>query len=281
MLVQDAIERALRDAEMRGLKSALVQRYAARSIRECIGSIPIKELGESQIEAFKEWQLAAGRSPSTINGKLSLLSRALKLAKRRGDLAELPEIERLPVRNIRTGFLRPEEFRRLWGALEVLDVDVADLVRWLYLTGWRCGEARRLTWEEVDLPSRTVELAGKRTKNGRPRRIRLPLELGFLFERRDRVRNGPFVFHRKGKPIKDFRHIWKRATEGIGRPGLLVHDLRRSFARNCVEAGVPQRIAMEIAGWTTTSVFHRYAITDEGQISRGLSDVFRYSLSAN
>lgn len=279
MLVSDAINRALRDAAMRGLRSADVQRYAAKALLSAIGSLELAELTESDIEAFKEGQLDRGRAPSTINGQLSLLSRALRIARKLREIDSLPTIERLPCRNARSGFVRPEEFRVLWGALESMDEDVADLVRWLYVTGWRVGEARGLVWPEVHLPSFTVEISGERTKNGRPRRIRLPEELGFLLLRRDRRRSGLYVFHRKGKAIRDFRRRWKRAAAGIGRPGLLVHDLRRSFARNAMAAGVPQRIIMELAGWQTTSVFHRYAVVDEAEMSSALGDIFRVSIT--
>jgi hypothetical protein len=51
----------------------------------------------------------------------------------------------------------------------------------------------------------------------------------------------------------------------------LVHDLRRSAARNMLRAGIPQRTAMEIGGWKTASVFQRYAITDELMLREGLA----------
>ncbi|MFQ5744326.1 MAG: tyrosine-type recombinase/integrase, partial [Acidobacteriota bacterium] len=53
------------------------------------------------------------------------------------------------------------------------------------------------------------------------------------------------------------------ATRAAGCPQVLFHDLRRSAARNLIRAGVSEKIAMEILGHRTTSIFRRYDITIE------------------
>jgi hypothetical protein len=45
--------------------------------------------------------------------------------------------------------------------------------------------------------------------------------------------------------------------------GLLYHDLRRSFARDALRAGIPESIARRLGGWLTKSVFNRYALVDD------------------
>jgi len=52
----------------------------------------------------------------------------------------------------------------------------------------------------------------------------------------------PWVFHRSGKRILDFRSAWTRATIAAGAPDLLFHDLRRTAIRNMRNAGVPHRL---------------------------------------
>ena len=73
----------------------------------------------------------------------------------------------------------------------------------------------------------------------------------------------PYVFHYEGQKICDFRKAWKTACKKSGREGVIVHDLRRSAARNLSRAGVPEAVAMEITGHKTRSMYRRYRIVDE------------------
>lgn len=45
----------------------------------------------------------------------------------------------------------------------------------------------------------------------------------------------PYVFHRGGKHIVDFRKFWKSSARRAGLVGRLFHDLRRSAVRNMRE----------------------------------------------
>jgi hypothetical protein len=73
----------------------------------------------------------------------------------------------------------------------------------------------------------------------------------------------PFVFHRSGEPIKEFRTAWKNACKAAGCPGKLIHDMRRSAVRTFERAGIPRSVAMSIVGHKTESIYRRYAIVDE------------------
>jgi hypothetical protein len=71
-----------------------------------------------------------------------------------------------------------------------------------------------------------------------------------------------------GTPVRDFRRSWRKACTEAGVPGLHFHDLRRTAARNMRPGHISEQVAMEIGGWKTTSVFHRYAIVDNQDIAR-------------
>ena len=133
---------------------------------------------------------------------------------------------------------------------------------------------RFLQWAQVDFKIGIVRLEPGTTKNDEARVFPFTEELRAVLEdQRAKTevlrRRGiicPWVFHRGGKPIKEFRRSWKTACKAVGVPGKIPHDFRRTAVRNLVRAGIPEAVAMKMTGHKTRSVFERYNIVSEGDL---------------
>ncbi len=179
--------------------------------------------------------------------------------------------------NVRQGFVEPVTLEEVVRHLP----DPLDDVAWFaYITGWRKQEVLTLQWSDVDLETRRIRLRRENSKNEEPRVIVLTANLLILIQRRWTARQyqtkagaalSPWVFHRGGQRIVDFRDAWAEACKKANVPGLLFHDLRRSAIRNMEKSGeVTQAVAMKITGHKTDSVYRRYRIVDEADIERAL-----------
>jgi len=58
-------------------------------------------------------------------------------------------------------------------------------------------------------------------------------------------------------------------------PDRIQHDFRRTAVRNLERAGVPRSVAMKLTGHKTESVYRRYAIVSEADLSDGLKKLAR------
>jgi integrase len=234
-----------------------------------------------RLDAYAAARLAAGAARQTVNNELSALRRGFRLGITKGLLAVGPTFTLPKVHNARAGFVEDGDFAAL---LLELPADVRDLVQFLRATGWRRDEARLLTWAAVDRDEGTIRLESARSKSGTARVFPFGLapELVTLLARRYDVREGLYVFHRAGQPlgIGAVRSAWKRATTRAGITGRLVHDLRRSAAREFRKAGVSEGVVMRLCGWETRSMFDRYNIIDAADLDAAVAKRFNGTVKA-
>ena len=157
-------------------------------------------------------------------------------------------------------------------------------VEFLRATGWRRDEARLLTWAAVDMEGGTIRLEDARAKSGNPRVFPFGLapSLKTSLQKRWAERDGLYVFHREGKPlgVGAVRSAWKRACKRAGLVGRLLHDLRRSAARDFRRAGVSEGEIMRLCGWETRSMFDRYNIIDEADLASAVAKRFNGKVTA-
>lgn len=253
-------------------------------VKECIvhlkrhfGQDKAKDIDEDRVRAYQVERLGEGAAPATVNRELSALKRMFRLGERK--VPRVPRFAMLKERNVRQGFFEEQEFRAV---LKHLSQDLQPIVETAYLTGWRVpSEILTRQWRHVDLKAGWLRLEPEEAKSEKGRMFplrdsqgkptRLHAVLSAQRRRTDALERSkgklvPWIFHRSGRPIVVWRKDWTAACAAAGVAGRLVHDFRRTAARNFLRAGVPMPTIMALCGWVTPSMFLRYAVLDEAML---------------
>ena len=218
----------------------------------------------------------SGASNAEINRELTLLKRMFTLAVQARKLLHKPYVPLLEERNTRKGFF---EQHQLASVSTHLPAPLRPVITFAFITGWRIpSEVLPLEWRQVDFAAGEIRLDPETTKNRDGRVFPMTGELRALLEAQhvaaENVKQQghltPWVFFRmvangrggvkSPKPIRAFSKTWKLACIAAGCPGRIPHDFRRTAVRNMVRRGIPERVAMQLAGHKTRSVFDRYHI---------------------
>jgi len=89
----------------------------------------------------------------------------------------------------------------------------------------------------------------------------------------------PWLFHRNGQRIKDFRKAWADACRRAGVQDRVPDDLRRSAVRNLEYAGVPRSIAMAQVGHLSDSVYRSIGPIDTAELKESASRIAAFHQS--
>lgn len=274
--------------DLNELKSLTRAKLSLSHLREYFGNDRALDITADRVTTYiTQRKKAEGAAPSSIQKELAALKKAFKLAVLRRVLPSMPVLPTIAVKNTRKGFFEREEFLAVY---EHLDEDLRPLVKFLYLLGWRKGEALGLEWRQVDMGAGVFRIED--TKNDDPRTIpyyALPELAEIIESQRERAtalqrEKGVIVTHvffwseshggrfaaKAGSPIKIFYKPWKDACKAAGITRI-PHDFRRTAARDLKRSGLSEEVIMELCGWRTRSVFTRYFIQNEDNLAAGLA----------
>ncbi len=276
MRFEEAAEGIVTEYRTNGRKTlGHVERRIRLHLAPFFGGRRMATITTADFRRFMNQRQTAGASNAEINRELGVVKRMYSLAMHDGTLLARPHIPLLQEHNVRTGFFNREQIEAV---LAHLPGPVQPVVRFAYLTGWRVpSEVLRLEWRQVDFTAGTVRLEVGTTKNqdGRVFPFDVLPELGDVLQGQRQMtslleqaqgRIVPWVFHRRGKQVKDFRDVWASACRAAGCPGRVPHDMRRSAVRNLVRAGVAEKTAMLLTGHKSRVVFDRYDIVNEDDL---------------
>jgi integrase len=137
----------LTDYTQRGLRDVQITQYRAGNLRAFFKDVPVADITERKIDLYIKHRLKLGRSRTTVNRELQLLGQAMRLAKRKKLLTDVPHIEKFSEKdNARQGFFESEEFEIM---VALLPPYLKDVTRFAYHTGWRKTEILTLEWRDM------------------------------------------------------------------------------------------------------------------------------------
>jgi len=254
--------------------------WPVKHLRRYFGFDRAMAITDDRILLYVQARRKERASDGTIRLELAALSKAFNLAIGAKKLSAdaRPTFPKIVLDNARQGFITHPDFLALQ---RKLPHHLKDPVGFLYYSGWRVREMRKIQWKHLDPSGKSLRLPRELSKNKKGRLLPLTGELGAIIKRAKGRRrlDCPYIFHHNGKPIGSFRKAWKTAcvAVGLGRfikddkgkkkyEGIIVHDLRRSCVRHLIQAGVGEKLAMELTGHKTRNVFDRYNIVSDADL---------------
>jgi integrase len=266
------------DYRINGKDSLSKAERSVKYLKKFFEGMKATEITTDKIKNYVDQRMNKGLSNASINRELAALKRIFHLAAQctppRVNL--IPYIPMLKESNVRKGFFERHEHLAIKEALPSYLKAVASLA---YDAGWRKEEILSRTIDKLDMNEGAIRLDPGETKNGKGRTYYMTDEVREDIEAALVNRNPacPYLFQRDGEQIRDFRGAWESACieaglykvvkdeqgNGTKVPTKLFHDYRRTAVRDMVRSGTPERVAMEISGHLTRSVFDRYNIVSD------------------
>lgn len=238
-------------------------------ILPALGDRQLDAVTFAAIEDFKHALLAKPyrekpRSAKMVNNALTVLRRLLVLAKKRGHIVAVPEIEWLRLERPDFDFLDFDESDRL---ADAADGEWRAMIQLALRSGLRQGELLALRWEDVDIDryrlvvshsvSRGVITA---PKGGKPRTVELG-EVVTAILRSHRHLRGPLVFcdlDGKMLPAGSCKHPIYRACRKAKLRRIGWHVLRHTYASHLAMLGATPKTIQEQLGHASLEMTMRY-----------------------
>ena len=196
------------------------------------------------LEWFRSFQKRF--APSVVNNSIGTLRAIFNEAIEQGARFTNPAapLKRLRLRQRALRLPSRDEFIRFVELIETAGApqsrDCANFVRFLAYSGLRKGEAKFVTWRDVDFNRGEITVQGdplNGTKNDEVRRVPMIPELRQMLEALRESRA-----HEKADTqvlrVFEAEKSMRRAASAIGISHLRHHDLRHLFASTCIESGV-------------------------------------------
>lgn len=266
--LQEALDKVLslpKPEGWRGCSYENVARMNVESAIEVMGpDIPLSAIDRDLIDRWLAACEGRGNSDSTINRKISALSKVLKTAVAFGALDAMPHMPKL--RKEAVGRIRQitqdEEVTLVHTFYRLGQPDHAEAVTVLIDTGLRCSELWNVRVEDVDLKNKVMLVygtEGKGTKNGSYRSVPMTSRVARIMGSRVANATGGYPFPYDNTWL---RHPWDRVRGMMGLSGdknFVPHVCRHTCASRLVKAGVSLPVVKDWLGHASIMTTMKYS----------------------
>jgi len=236
------------------------------------GPVPLDAITPLKVEVFQQHR-AQEVTPASVNREVALLKHMFNVAER-WDLYHgrnpVKLVRFLPENNLQFLTLSEEHEKAL---LACCPSYLQDMIVFALNTGLRSGDVFNLTWEEVDLDQRRLNVLMQKTL----RPISLPInDAAFnVLKAWHGIRKCPYVFYNQitGDRFRDLKAGFKMACRRAGLEGITWHTLRHTFASRLIRSGTDIVTVKELLGHSTIVVTMRYAHTNDETKTRAVNGI--------
>ena len=222
-----------------------------------------------------QWQRAVNLEAKKVNAKTltnswRFVSSVISESTGKSVSVQLPQI----VRNERP-WLTPDQVTTFVSAVKGTNIEIAAL---LALSSLRCSELLDLKWENIDLEKNTITVSGAAVYD----------EEGELIHKRENKnatsrRTVPIIppLHtalsaatRKGEYVISMTPNWiyksiNKVCEEHDLPKVGIHGLRHSFASLAFHLNMPEKVAMQIGGWSNDQTMKKiYTHLSQAEVAK-------------
>ena len=285
--LQDALT-AYIDARRGSASPATVYAYE-RYMKNCFQSMMKANINSTTDE---QWQAAVrreskGKSPKYIANVWGFIAAAITEHTGRRPNVKLPAKEK----NTRP-YLEPDQITAFVEAIKGETIEIAAL---LALSSLRRSEIKALKWENIDFSKNAIRVSGAMVYAGK--------DEGMIHKRQNKTASSNRVIpiipplrtaleaaERKSEYVVPYNGSWlyQRINEickANGLPEVGVHGLRHSFASLAYHLQIPEKIAMEIGGWsddgTMRKIYTHLAQKDIDKRAQDFSNFFNKKPAEN
>lgn len=241
--------------------------YLLKQLNPVFGDKYLHAITNQQVEEYKAYR-GKKVNVATINRELCCLRTILNKA------VEWNKIEKSPIKikffketGRRLRFLEKEEITKL------LDNCSTEYLKPIVIvalnTGMRRGEILNLKWHDIDVIRELIYLTD--TKNHEKREIPMNDIVKKTLIAVPKHPNSPYIFcNKEGLPYGKVRKSFDNALKKSGIIGFRFHDLRHTFASQCVMAGIDLRTVQELLGHKDYTMTLRYAHLSQSHKKRAV-----------